>query len=75
MKQGYWEEQEIKRRKVVGAALFWTKNTSMQAGHYEKWLLEEYVCGRLFIDEVVQLLDESIERAKAERDLEGAGFK
>jgi hypothetical protein len=56
---------EEERRRVIVAALAWIKGTSRETGAYEQWLLEEYACARLSIDEVVRLLDQSMERAEA----------
>jgi hypothetical protein len=55
------------RRGVIATALAWIKGTGKEPGAYEQWLLEEYACARLSIDEVIRLLDESVERADAEQ--------
>jgi len=48
---------EEKRRRVVTAALDWTKGTALAPIGYEEWLLEEYAGGRLSIDGVIDALE------------------
>jgi hypothetical protein len=50
-------EEELKRRSVIAEALSWTKGTSREAEPYEEWLLEQYCCSRLSIDQVIEFLD------------------
>lgn len=52
---------------MVSAALGWTKGTEREPGAYEQWLLEEYICNRLPIDEVVRLLEQAAELARIEQ--------
>jgi hypothetical protein len=60
-------ENELRKRKMVSAALGWTKGTEREPGAYEQWLLEEYICNRLPIDEVVRLLEQAAELARIEQ--------
>jgi len=57
--------QELKKRRVVAVALEWTKSTAIAPGAYEQWLLEEYVCGRLSISRVLELLEDSSRKSSA----------
>jgi hypothetical protein len=58
---------EEKRRRVVAAALAWTKGTAIAPNSYEEWLLEEYACGRLSIERVISVLD-SLSKAQLGKD-------
>ena len=56
-------KSEQERREVVAAALSWTKTTAITPSTYENNLRQQYVEGKLALDQVIELLEENNENA------------